>query len=93
MGGTRASSGLWRRGVLTPRDRRFITLACVACAAVDEPIRQHVYAALASGDISREEFQEIVLHFAYYSGWPRASALEMAYYKAIARIDAETAGT
>jgi len=34
-----------------------------------------------------------VLHFAYYSGWPRASALEMAYYKAIARIDAETAGT
>ena len=84
---------LWDRGVLSRRDRRLITLACVGAAAVDEPIQQHVYAALASGDISREEFQEIVLHFAYYSGWPRASALEMAYYKAIARIDAETAGT
>jgi len=81
---------LWDRGGLSRRDRRLITLACVGAAAVDEPIQQHVYAALASGDISRKEFQEIVLHFAYYSGWPRASALEMAYYKAVARIDAET---
>ena len=69
---------LWDRPGLSRRDRRFITLACVAAAAVDEPVQQHVYAALASGDISREEFQEIVLHFAYYPGWPRASALAMA---------------
>ena len=80
---------LWDRPGLSRRDRRFITLACVACAAVDEPVQQHVYAALASGDISRDEFTELVLHFAYYAGWPRASALEMAYYKAVARLDAE----
>lgn len=80
---------LWDRPGLSRRDRRLVTLACVAAAAVDEPIQQHVYAALASGDITREEFQEVVLHFAYYSGWPRASALEMAYYRAIERIDAE----
>lgn len=82
---------LWDRPGLSRRDRRFITLACVAAAAVDEPINQHVYAALASGDISREEFQEVVLHFAYYAGWPRASALEMAYYRVVARLDAEAA--
>ena len=80
---------LWDRPGLSRRDRRFVTLACVAAAAVEEPIVQHVYAALASGDISREEMQEVVLHFAYYAGWPRASALEMAYYRAIARLDAE----
>ncbi len=80
---------LWDRPLLSRRDRRFITLACVAAAAVDEPVQQHVYAALASGDISREEFCEVVLHFAYYAGWPRASALEMAYYRAVARLDAE----
>src|SRR4051794_24739609 len=68
---------LWDRPGLSRRDRRWVTLACVAAAAVPEPIRQHVHAALASGDISREEFQEFVLHFAYYAGWPRASALEM----------------
>jgi 4-carboxymuconolactone decarboxylase len=81
---------LWDRPGLSRRDRRWVTLACVGAAAVDEPINQHVYAALASGDISREEFQEFVLHFAYYAGWPRASALEMAYYRAIQRIDDES---
>ncbi|MBK5288798.1 MAG: carboxymuconolactone decarboxylase, partial [Acidimicrobiia bacterium] len=65
--------------------------ACVGAAAVDEPISQHVYAALASGDITREEFCEFVLHFAYYHGWPRASALEMAYYRAVERLDAAPA--
>ncbi len=84
---------LWDRPGLSRRDRRFVTLACVAAAAVDEPIQQHVYAALASGDISREEFQELVLHFAYYAGWPRASALEMAFYRAVARLDAEAAAS
>jgi 4-carboxymuconolactone decarboxylase len=81
---------LWDRPGLSRRDRRWVTLACVGAAAVDEPIQQHVYAALASGDITREEFQEFVLHFAYYAGWPRASALEMAYYRAVQRIDDET---
>ena len=79
---------LWDRPGLSRRDRRWITLACVAAAAVDEPIQQHVYAALASGDITREEYQEFVLHFAYYAGWPRASAMEMAYYRAVSRLDA-----
>ncbi len=84
---------LWDRPGLSRRDRRLVTLACVAAAAVDVPIEQHVYAALASGDLTREEFQEVVLHFAYYAGWPRASALERAYYQAVARIDAEASGT
>ena len=81
---------LWDRPGLSRRDRRFITLACVAAAAVEVPIEQHVYAALASGDLTREEMQEVVLHFAYYAGWPRASALEAAYYRAIARLDAKS---
>jgi 4-carboxymuconolactone decarboxylase len=79
---------LWDRPGLSRRERRFITLACVGGAAVEEPINQHVFAALASGDVTREEFQEFVLHFAYYAGWPRASSFELAYYKAIERLDA-----
>jgi 4-carboxymuconolactone decarboxylase len=82
---------LWDRPGLSRRDRRFVTLACVAAAAVEVPIEQHVYAALASGDLTREEMQEVVLHFAYYAGWPRASALEVAYYRAVARLDVESA--
>ena len=77
---------LWNRPGLSRRDRRFITLACVACAAVDVPIQQHVYAALASGDLTTEEMQEVVLHVAFYAGWPKASALEAAYYQALAQL-------
>ena len=45
----------WNRPGLSRRDRRWITLARVGAAADDIPIEQHVYAALAIGDISREE--------------------------------------
>jgi 4-carboxymuconolactone decarboxylase len=83
---------LWDRSGLSRRDRRWVTLACVGAAAVNTPIEQHVYAALASGDISREEMQEFILHFAYYAGWPRASALEQAYFRSIERIDTEAEG-
>ena len=66
---------MWRRGVLTPRDRRWITLACVGAAGAITPIETHVWAALNSGDISYAEFDEFVLHFGTQLGWPKASVL------------------
>ena len=63
---------------LSIRDRRFVTLVCVS-AAVDVPeMDAHVYAALASGDLTVEQLNELTLHFAVYCGWPRGSQLEMA---------------
>jgi len=64
---------IWTRPGLSRRDRRFVTLACVAAADADEPLEEHVYAALNSGDISITEMSETVLHFAVYAGWPKAS--------------------
>lgn len=68
---------MWRRGVLTPRDRRWITLTCVGAAGSVLPIDTHVYAALKSGDITYSEFDEFVLHFGTQSGWPKASVMQM----------------
>ena len=68
---------MWRRGVLTPRDRRFITLACVGAAGAIVPIETHVWAALNSGDLTYAEFDEFVLHFGTQLGWPKASVLQM----------------
>jgi 4-carboxymuconolactone decarboxylase len=68
---------MWRRGVLTARDRRWITLSCVGAAGAISPIETHVWAALNSGDISYDEFDEFVLHFATQLGWPKASVLHM----------------
>jgi 4-carboxymuconolactone decarboxylase len=68
---------LWNRPGLSIRDRRFVSLVCVS-AAVDVPAMDaHVYAALASGDMTVEQLNELTLHFAVYCGWPRGSQLEM----------------
>jgi 4-carboxymuconolactone decarboxylase len=69
--------GLWTAPGLGRRDRRLVTMTCLAYAIKPEPLRAHVYAALSSGDLTIEEMLEVVLHFAVYCGWPKASNLEM----------------
>lgn len=68
---------MWRRGVLTPRDRRLITLCCVGASDTVTPIETHVWAALNSGDLTYAEFDEFVLHFGTQAGWPKASMMSM----------------
>lgn len=80
---------VWQRPVLTRRDRRFITLACVAAADAEVPLRDHVYAALNSGDVTITEMQETVLHFAVYGGWPKASRFNMVVDEQWERIHRE----
>lgn len=67
---------VWSRPGLSVRDRRLVTLTCVAAADSPEPISEQVYAALNTGDLSLETLLELVLHFAVYCGWPKASHLE-----------------
>ena len=68
---------MWRRGVLTPRDRRLITLACVGAAGAITPIETHVWAALNSDDLTYADYDEFVLHFGTQLGWPKASVMHM----------------
>jgi 4-carboxymuconolactone decarboxylase len=80
---------VWSRPGLSRRDRRWVTLTCVAAADSPEPIDAHVYAALNSGDIELEAALEFVLHFAVYCGWPKASHLEGVIARQWARIQQE----
>jgi 4-carboxymuconolactone decarboxylase len=80
---------IWPRPGLSRRDRRFVTLACVAAADADDPLEQHVYAALKSGDVSITEMRETVLHFAVYAGWPKASRFNMVVDAKWARVQQE----
>jgi len=73
----RLFDAVWTRPGLGVRDRRIVSIVCVS-AAVDGPAMDaHVHAALASGDLTIEQMKELVLQFAVYCGWPRASQLEM----------------
>lgn len=80
---------MWRRGVLTARDRRFITLCCVGAADTHTPIETHVWAALNSGDLSYAEYDEFVLHFGTQLGWPKASIMSMQGMTAAFRLAEE----
>ena len=80
---------VWERPGLSRRDRRFVTLPCVAAADAEGPLRDHVYAALNSGDVTITEMRETVLHFAVYSGWPKASRFNMVVDEQWERIHRE----
>lgn len=80
---------VWTRPGLDRKERRWITLATVAMTGSPVAIEHHVSSALASGDISRDEFNEFVLHFAHYAGWPLAATVYGVFRKWCAQADAE----
>ncbi|WP_036495063.1 carboxymuconolactone decarboxylase family protein [Nocardia sp. BMG111209] len=84
---------VWSRPGLSRRERRWVTLTCVAAADSPQPIADHVYAALRSGDITLPEMLEFVLHFAVYCGWPKASHLEGEVRAQWARLHTERGET
>jgi 4-carboxymuconolactone decarboxylase len=80
---------VWARPGITRRQRRLVTLSCVCGAMTPGAIDDHLYAALASGDLHIEELLEFILHFAVYSGWPKASQAETSLRVQHARLQAE----
>ena len=80
---------VWSRPGLSRRDRRWVTLTCVAAADSPQPIEDHVYAALNSGDIELEEMLEFILQFAVYCGWPKAAHCEGVVHRQWTRVQAE----
>jgi 4-carboxymuconolactone decarboxylase len=67
---------VWSRPGLRMRDRRLVSLACVSAASIPIAVESHVYSALVSDDIGLDELLEVVLQFAVYNGWARASFFE-----------------
>ncbi len=51
---------LWQRPGLTRRERRLITIPCVAVSDAVGPIWSHVTSALGSGDVTYAEMLEII---------------------------------
>ena len=82
---------LWPRGVLTQRERRLITLACVGLSVAPLPVTMHCWVAMESGDLSYKEMGEFNLHFCFYAGWPCASQMSTATDQAF--IDLEQRAT
>ena len=69
---------IWERPGLSKRDRSLITIAMLTAMYRTNQIRSHMRRALANG-VSKDEIGEVLMHMAFYAGWPCAvNAFEVA---------------
>src|SRR6478735_10073828 len=62
---------VWARPELSPRDRSLITVAALITGGNTEQLPGHLERARQNG-LSEAELKEVIIHLAFYAGWPRA---------------------
>jgi 4-carboxymuconolactone decarboxylase len=69
---------VWERVELPKRDRSLITVAALITNGSTEQLRGHLARAKENG-LTETELKEVIIHLAFYAGWPRAmSAITVA---------------
>ncbi len=69
---------VWARTELSPRDRSLVTVAALIANGNTEQLSGHLSRARENG-LSESELAEMIIHLAFYAGWPRAmSAVKIA---------------
>jgi len=69
---------VWERAELSKRDRSLITVAALIANGNTEQLAGHLSRAKQNG-LSETELAEVIIHLAFYAGWPRAmSAVRVA---------------
>jgi 4-carboxymuconolactone decarboxylase len=62
---------VWARPELSPRDRSLVTVAALIANGNTAQLTSHLKLAKANG-LSETELAEVMIHLAFYTGWPRA---------------------
>jgi 4-carboxymuconolactone decarboxylase len=69
---------IWARTELSPRDRSLVTVAALIMGGNTEQLPGHLELARKNG-LTETELKEVIIHLAFYAGWPRAmSAVQVA---------------
>jgi 4-carboxymuconolactone decarboxylase len=69
---------IWERVALSKRDRSLVTVAALITNGSTEQLRGHLARAKENG-LAESELKEVIIHLAFYAGWPRAmSAITVA---------------
>src|SRR6185369_1285815 len=69
---------VWERAELSKRERSLITVAALIANGNTEQLTGHLQRAKENG-LSETELSEVIIHLAFYAGWPRAmSAVRVA---------------
>jgi 4-carboxymuconolactone decarboxylase len=62
---------IWERPGLSKRDRSLVTVAALVALYRHDQLPSHLGRAVAHG-VSTEEIAELIIHIAFYAGWPTA---------------------
>jgi 4-carboxymuconolactone decarboxylase len=62
---------VWERAELSKRDRSLVTVAALIANGNTEQLTGHLSRAKDNG-LSETEIAEVIIHLAFYAGWPRA---------------------
>jgi 4-carboxymuconolactone decarboxylase len=62
---------IWERGELSKRDRSLVTVAALIATGSTQQLRGHLARAIDNG-LTETELTEVIIHLAFYAGWPRA---------------------
>src|ERR1044071_1340579 len=62
---------VWERAELSKRDRSLVTVAALIANGNTEQLVGHLNRAKENG-LSETELAEVIIHLAFYAGWPRA---------------------
>ena len=81
---------IWSREGLALRDRRLLVLGVAASLGRGDIVELHASVGLERGDFTRSELEEIVLHLAYYVGWPNAVLCSKAINSAMETRDRDS---
>lgn len=69
---------VWECAELSKRDRSLVTIAALIANGNTEQLTGHLNRAKDNG-LSETELAEVIIHLAFYAGWPRAmSAVKVA---------------
>ena len=69
---------VWERADLSKRDRSLVAVAALIANGNTEQLAGHLGRAKQNG-LSETELAEVIIHLAFYAGWPRAmSAVKVA---------------
>lgn len=82
---------VWARPALSVRDRRLLTLGVTGSAGRADLVELQLLGALRHGELDEAQIAELVLHLAYYAGWPNAVAFQEGARRALARFAEESA--
>jgi alkylhydroperoxidase/carboxymuconolactone decarboxylase family protein YurZ len=66
---------IWSRPGLSIRDRRLLVIGATAALGRADLIEFQVKGALANGELSKAELDEIPLQLAFYVGWGNSTAV------------------